>query len=111
MNRLDEARRTVVIDMSHLSMLSLFGGWLQFRPTVTLCHLTKTPPPTVFFPMISVGSQVVEAQDLELLDELYPWIERSRLDQRADAESLLCLCQRSNRQNCRVYWDIKPGRC
>lgn len=60
-----------------------------------------------FFPMISVGSQVVEAQDLELLDELYPWIERSRLDQRADAESLLCLCQRSNRQN----WDIKPGRC
>ncbi len=44
--------------------------------------------------MISVRSQVVEAQDLELLDELYPWIERSRLDQRADAESLLCLtCQ------------------
>lgn len=49
MNRLDEARRTVVIDMSHLSMLSLFAGWLQFRPTVTLCHLTKKPPPTVFF--------------------------------------------------------------
>lgn len=41
MNRLDEARRTV-------SMLSLFAGWLQFRPTVTLCQIT--PPPTVFFP-------------------------------------------------------------
>lgn len=33
--------------------------------------------------------EVVEAQDLELLEDLHPWIERSRLDQRPDAASLL----------------------
>lgn len=106
-------RRATLLSLKCLTFpcfLFLQGGSnsdLQ-SPYVTLqkSHLQLS-----FFPMISVGSQVVEAQDLELLDELYPWIERSRLDQRADAESLLCLCQRSNRQNCRVYWDIKPGRC
>ena len=38
--------------------------------------------------------QVVEAQDLELLEDLHPWIERSRLDQRPDAASLLWLSER-----------------
>lgn len=33
--------------------------------------------------------QVVEAQDLERLEELIPWIERSGLQQRPDAQGLL----------------------
>ena len=36
MNRLDEARRTVVIGMSHHSMPYTFAGWLQFRPAVPI---------------------------------------------------------------------------
>ena len=83
MNRLDEEPQLHVFPDCKSNCLEVDGSRERNNSLKRWMYAKKWPK--------TLGCEVVEAQDLELLDELHPWIERSRLDQRPDAAALLCL--------------------